>query len=143
MFSLILSVIIINNKLNGDIITNDFRNFAIFCLLCDILYLMYKSFLGYKIGISAHLVSCIVLCILGVAQSSIIINSGNGSYISDESYELAIVLVVFNALYVLYKKRHYFSKITTSLEDRFKRKPHFVISDSPDWLDKVLRSKVI
>ncbi len=134
MFSLILSVIIINNKLNGDIITNDFRNFAVFCLLCDISYLMYKSFLGYKTGISAHLVSCIVLCILGITQSSIIINSR--SEISDESYELAIVLVVFNALYVLYKKRHYF----TSVGDRFKRKPHFVISDSPDWLEKTLKN---
>ncbi len=106
MFSLILSILIIDNKVNDNIITKDFYNFAVFCLIYDMLILLYNFVHTYLNGFHIHITSSFFIYLIAFVETVLILKSGIGNKVSDESYVLAIIFLVIEILSILIKNKH-------------------------------------
>lgn len=110
MFSLILSILIINNKVNDNVITNDFYNFAVFCLVYDIFIMLYNFALMYKNGFHRHPTSSFFIYLIALVEAALIIESGPGNKVSDQSFRLAIIFIVIESLSIAIKFNKQFDK---------------------------------
>lgn len=106
MFSLILSILIIDNKVNDNVITIDFFNFAVFCLVYDMLILLYNFVLMSRNGFHIHVTSSFIIYLLALVEAALILKSGPGNKVSDESYALAIIFLVVESISLMVKNKH-------------------------------------
>lgn len=102
MFSLILSVLVLNNKLNGVPITNEFYNFAIFCIAVDTLLMLAVLYSMYKGTRNSTMYALVVIYAMGITQSALVLNSSKGSQLTNESYMVAISYIAIAVLLNVY-----------------------------------------
>lgn len=102
MFSFILSLVVLINSTNRIPITQELRNFAIFCITVDLLFLLKMLYEIYYRTFGKNKLIYLPLIIMGIVQAAFIIDN-KGSLINKDSLDLAIVYIVYVALVILYK----------------------------------------
>lgn len=102
MFSFILSLVVLINSTNRIPITYELRNFAIFCITVDLLFLLKMFYEIYYRTFGKNKLVYLPLIIMGIIQAAFIIDN-KGSLINKDSLDLAIVYIVYIALVILYK----------------------------------------
>lgn len=107
MFSLLLSVLIINNKLNNVAITEELRNFAIFCIVLDTFLVLKYGYEMYRTSGSLFartnyvVLGAALLYGLCIAQAAMIVVQPVGSTLTQETFIVAIVATAITALAIL------------------------------------------
>lgn len=102
MFSLLLSVLVLNNKLNGVPITNEFYNFAWFCVIVDALLMLVVLYSIYKGVRNNMMYSLVVIYAMGITQSALVLTSHKGSQLTNDSYMVAISYITIAMLLNIY-----------------------------------------